>query len=338
MFIHWRNEVDLLVQSTSMDDFPVAGVTTQPKVAAVVLNYREAEDTKNCVLSLRQCGYQNLEIVLVDNASQNGSAEELAGAFPDLPLLIQPTNLGYAGGNNAGIRFALTMDVDYILISNDDVVVTKGFLEPMISMMERDKGIGVVSPKVFYSSSPQEVFAAVGEFNPWLCTGMDKGRNEEACRSATLECDVDYVPGVLLLLKREVFETVGLFDERFFMYFEDVEFSRRVRTRYRMAYTARSVAFHKGGAGKGWRNYSVLYLYYHTRNRIWAFSGEGWLYRLYVLMFTMSNAIVKAVAVSSNCLRDPRKTISQWKALCNGFLDGIIGKENSRGADLSAQR
>jgi GT2 family glycosyltransferase len=334
MCIHWCDEVDLLVQSTSIDDFPVAGAPTEPRVAAVVLNYREVEDTKNCIVSLRECGYQNLKIILVDNASQNGSVEELARAFPDLPLLIQPTNLGYAGGNNAGIRFALTMNVDYILISNDDVVVTKGFLEPMVGMMERDKGIGIVSPKVFYSSSPQEVFAAVGEFNSWFCTGMDKGRDEEACRSTTLECDVNYVPGVLLLARREVFETVGLFDERFFMYFEDVEFSRRVRTRYRMAYTARSVAFHKGGAGKGWINYSELYLYYHTRNRIWAFRSEGWEYRLYVVLFTLSNAIAKAIIVSLNYFSDPRKTMRQWKAVCNGFLDGLGGGKKRDGTAL----
>lgn len=308
--------------------------TRPPRVAAVILNYRGVEDTKKCVLSLQQCGNQNLEIILVDNASGDGGAEQLASTFPDLPLLIQPTNLGYAGGNNAGIRYALRKNVDYILISNDDVVVENRFLDPMLAVMERDTGIGVVSPKVFYASSPQEVFAAVGEFSWWLCTGLDKGRDEEACRSSTLERDVDYVPGVLLLVRREVFETVGLFDERFFMYFEDVEFSRRVRTRYRMVYTARSVAFHKGGAGKGWRNYSELYLYYHTRNRIWAFRDEVWLYRLYVVLFTLSNAIAKAAVISFSYFHSPRKTRRQWKALYSGFLDGVAGQEKSHETSL----
>ncbi len=303
-----------------------------PTVAAVVLNYKAVEDTKACVLSLKRCGYPNLEIILVDNASQDGSAEELARTFPDLPLLIQPANLGYAGGNNAGIRHALGMKADYILITNDDVVVEKGFLDRMVDIMEQDTSVGVVSPKVFRASSPNEVFAAVGEFNWWICTGMDRGRNEEAIRSTTLECDVDYVPGVLLLVRREVFETVGLFDERFFMYFEDVEFSRRVKTRYRMVFTAHAVAFHKGGAGRGWRNYSALYLYYHTRNRIWLFRDEGWLYRLYVVFFTLSNAIAKAIMVSLNYLRSPQQTLRQWNALYHGFLDGLAGQEKSRRA------
>lgn len=304
--------------------------TIQPKVAAVVLNYKAVEDSKNCVRSLKQCGYPNLEIILVDNASQDGSVEELARTFPDLPLIVQSTNLGYAGGNNAGIRHALGMNADYILISNDDVEVEKGFLERMVEIMEADSSVGIVSPKVFRASSRDEVMAAVGEFNWWLCTGTDRGRDQEALHSATLECDVDYVPGVLFLVRREVFETLGLLDERFFMYFEDVEFSRRVKTRYRMVYTARSVAFHKGGAGRGWGNYSALYLYYHTRNRIWVFKDENWLYQFYVVLFTLSNALAKAVAASFNLFRDPGKTLRQWNALYNGFLDGLAGQEKRR--------
>jgi len=302
-------------------------VATRPRVAAIVLNYKAVEDTKNCVLSLQRSGYPNLEIVLVDNASQDGSVDELTRAFPHLPLLVQAKNLGYAGGNNAGIRYALQRETDYVLIANDDVVVQGDFLGPLVSLMERDHGVGVVAPKVLRATPPHEVFAAVGEFSRWRCTSLDRGRNKDLYNSDTVECEVDYVPGVLLLVRREVFETLGLLDERFFMYFEDVEFSRRVNTRYRMMYTARSVALHKGGAGRGWRNYSVLYLYYHTRNRIWLFRDEGALYRFYVVIFTLLNAIAKGVAISLNCFVHPRQMLEQWGALSRGFLDGLAGQK-----------
>jgi GT2 family glycosyltransferase len=302
----------------------------QPRVAVVVLNFKALVDTKNCVLSLMQCGYPNLSIILVDNASQDGSAEELARTFPDLPLLVQSHNLGYAGGNNVGIRYALGTDAEYVLITNDDVTFESGFLEPMIALMEREREVGVVAPKVFRAASAGDVFAAVGEFSWLLCTGLDRGRNKSAYESTTLECDVDYVPGVLLLSRREVFETVGLLDERFFMYFEDVEFSHRVQSQYRMMYTARSVAYHKGGAGRGWRNYSILYLYYHTRNRIWAFRDKSCFYRLYVLLFTMVNVLAKSVFISSNLFRDRRRTLAQWNALMCGFVDGCVPQETNR--------
>lgn len=296
----------------------------KPTVYAVVLNYNGAEDTKKCVRSLQQSGYSTLEIVLVDNASPDSSAEILAKTFSDLPLIRQPTNAGYAAGNNAGIRYALGKNADYILIVNNDVVVEKGFLEPMVALMLRDTGIGVVNAKVFYQSTPYEIFSAVGEFSRWLCTGLNKGRDKTACQSSTLECDVDYICGVLLLVRREVFETVGLLDEQFFMYFEDMEFSRRVRTRYRLAYTARSVAFHKSGGGKGWRTYTELYLYYHTRNRVWAFKDEAWPYKSYVVLFTLANALAKAAVVSLNCVSAPQKMIRQLKALRDGVIDGLV--------------
>ena len=309
---------------TPDDSMPMTN-NQHPFVYAVVLNYNGTEDTRECVSSLQQSGYPRLEIVIVDNASPDGSAEVITRSFPDLPLLRQATNGGYAAGNNAGIRYVLARNADFILVINNDVVVEKGFLEPMVNMLRRDSGIGVVNAKVFYQSAPQEIFSAVGEFSRWLCTGLNKGRDAEACRSTTLECDVDYVCGVLLLIRREVFETIGLLDERFFMYFEDVEFSQRVRTQYRLAYTARSVAFHKSGGGKGWRAYTELYLYYHTRNRLWVFRNETWPYRVYVALFTLATALAKAAIIFLNCVDNPRKMLKQWEALYDGIIDGLIG-------------
>jgi GT2 family glycosyltransferase len=293
----------------------------------VVLNYNGANDTKKCVLSLQDSGYTNLDIVLVDNASPDGSGDILAEAFPDLPLLRQQSNIGYAGGNNAGIRYALGKNANFILIINNDVIVEPGFLQPMVDLLNRDAGIGIVNAKVFYQSAPDHVFSAAGEFSRLLCTGLNKSWNNEICKSSTLECEVDYICGVLFLARREVFETVGLFDERFFMYFEDMEFSHRARTRYRLAYTARSVAFHKSGGGKGWKSYSDLYLYHHTRNRLWAFEDEPVLYRIYVVLFAFMNSLAKATVLSLNLIDSPRNTLRQWQALYKGFVDGIRGRE-----------
>ena len=158
-----------------------------------------------------------------------------------------------------------------------------------------------------------------------MCTGLNVGRDAAGCRSTTLECDVDYVCGVLLLVRREVFETVGLLEESFFMYFEDVEFSRRVLKRYRLAYTARAIAYHMSGGGKGWKSYTELYLYYHTRNRLRVFRKESRTYRAYVAGFTIANAAAKAAVIARNCVSDPAKMLRQWKALWRGLTDGLIG-------------
>jgi GT2 family glycosyltransferase len=295
----------------------------RPSVFAVVLNYNGAEDTRECIYSLQQSSYPNLKIVQVDNASTDGSAEFLARTFPDLPLIRQPTNGGYAAGNNAGIRYALENKADYILIVNHDVIVEPGFLEPMVSMMQREPDIGVVNPKLFYQSNPNEIFSAVSEFSYWRCTGRNIGSNKTACQSPTLECDVSNICGAALLVRRRVFEVVGLFDERFFMYFEDVEFSRRVREQFRLAYTARSVGYHKSGGGKGWRNYTELYLFYHTRNRFLVFNDASWFYKIYVTLFTTVNSVAKSILILHNASHDQEKTRNQLKALWKGWISGL---------------
>ena len=138
------------------------------------------------------------------------------------------------------------------------------------------------------------------------------------------ECEIDYVCGVLLLVRREVFERVGLMDDRFFMYFEDVEFSRRVLTQFRMMYTPRGIAYHKSGGGKGWKSYTELYLYYHTRNRFWVFAGDPLYYRAYVTLFTLANVLAKAGIILMNYAREPEVNKKRLRAVVRGVADGLF--------------
>lgn len=297
-----------------------------PVVVAVVLNYNGADDTRECVRSLRASGYENLELVIVDNASSDGSADILATTIPDIPLIRMPSNGGYAVGNNAGIRYAIERGAEFILIVNNDVIVREGFLHPMVDVMTRDPVIGAVNGKVFYQSDHENVFSAAGDFRWLLCTGRNRGMSAAARRSATLECDVNYVCGVLLLVRRRVFETLGLLREEYFMYFEDIEFSRRVNTHFRMMYTARAVAYHRAGSGQGWTHYTELYLYYHTRNRLWVFRNDPVLYRFYVAGFTILNALLKSMAVLCNLRDDRRLRLRKLAALYEGVVDGLLHK------------
>lgn len=302
---------------------------TKPAIFAIVLNYNGADDTKKCVYSLLQSGYANLHIVLVDNASPDGSGDVLAEAFPKLPLLRQQSNTGYGGGNNAGIRYALQNNADFVLIINNDVIVEQEFLQPMVDVLHRDPGIGVVNGKVFYQSQRDQVFSAAGHFSPLLCAGLNKGGTKRSGRDQNLECDVNYVCGVLLLVRRNVFETIGFFKEEYFMYFEDLEFSRRVSSRFRLRYSPQAVAYHKSGSGRGWSRYRELYLYYYTRNRFWVFKSDPWYYRIYVILFSIANAIGKSLAILLNIMRDRARMWRQLRALWQGIWDGLIGKGNS---------
>ena len=292
-------------------------------VHVVVLNYNGAEDTIACIRSLQSVVDPVLEIVVVDNASTDDSVLRLRGAFPGLTLIESPRNTGYSGGNNLGIRHSLAQGAEYVLVMNNDVTVTPDFLLPMIALFDKDRSIGVATCKVHYQSRPDKVFAGAGRFNWWLCTGMNKGGYIERYFRNGREEIVDFACGVLFLVRREVFEVAGYLDERYFMYFEDVEFSRRVVKHFRMGYTPLGVVFHKSGGGTSIRSYTKLYNYYHTRNRLLTFSEDVRIYRWYVVAFTLANVIVKSAIQLPNGLKGPRNAWEQITALWRGFADGM---------------
>lgn len=300
-----------------------------PAVVAVVLNWNGFADTQKCVASLQQIDYANFEIVIVDNGSTDGSAEKLRQAFPHLKIIRLQKNLGYAAGNNAGIKFALAQGAAYILVINNDVVAEKDFLSPMVELAERMPEIGVVTCKVCYLSNPKQIYAAGGTFSRWLCTGINDLQwqfDDPERNIKDREREISFAPGCLMLIRSVVFERAGLLDERFFLYVEDLEFSRRVGNHFRMIYTPRGKVYHKSGAGTSWASYTPTYLYYHTRNRLWVFRNDALLYRAYVFLFSLMNALAKTLVLWQRKPADSRQRI---RALWRGFRDGVSQSQSS---------
>ncbi len=297
-----------------------------PSVVAVVLTTNEAKDAEKCVRSLLAANYSNLRIIVVDNASTDSGPEILHRQFPDIQIIVRSTNGGYAAGNNTGISAALEQDADYVLVSNSDIIVEKDFLKPMVSIAEQQMSVGLVVGTARYQSHPEQLYYAAGKFSRLLCTGMNTTRKSKILARGEKEVDVDFVNGAAFLARRKVFEELGLLDEKFFLYFDDLEFSRRYGSRFRLVYTPKSVAYHKSGGGKGWRNYTENYLYYHTRNRFWVFHNEVLLYRMYVAVYAVLNAVAKSVIISTNILNDSQKTMMQLCALWRGIRDGLLMK------------
>jgi Predicted glycosyltransferases len=291
-------------------------------VAAIVLHYNAFDDTKECIDSLIAAGFSQRAIYLVDNGSPDHSGEALRSAFSGVRFHRCVRNLGYAAGNNYGLRAALADGFSFLLIVNNDIVVQPGFLQPLLDILQSDDRCGAVTGKVLYRDSPSVINAAGGRFSKTLCTGvnlrigeLDSGRLEQS--------EIDFVPGMLMLLKREVVERVGFMDERFFLYFEDLEYSLRIMKYYKMSYTSRSVVFHKSGGGKRGKSYSEAYLYYYTRNRIWFFHQSAFPYRAYVLFFSLVSCLHKSIVVVMGTSHDNidvriRKLVILWKGLFAG--------------------
>ena len=306
----------------------------QPRVVAVVLNWNGWEDTIKCIGSLQKVDYPSLTTIIVDNNSSDGSADKISEQFPSLTLLRQHLNGGYAAGNNAGIRFALDNGAAYVLILNNDTVVDPGFLAPLVAASERMPDVGVVTGRVQYLSHPEQLFSGAGKISRLLCTGMNKGGLFPSSQRSAEERGIDYVCGVMLLVKRSVFEHCGLLDEKYFMYFEDLEFSLRISRRFKIRYIPQSVIYHRSGGGKGWRTYSEKYLYFHTRNRFMVFQEESTLYRMYVALFSAILCVAKSIVIMQNIPGEPVRARRQLVALWKGFGDGLLLFLHRRSGDV----
>lgn len=290
------------------------------KVGAVVLNWNGPDDTIKCVHSLRESGYPELDVVVVDNASTDDSLARFAGEIPNERVIACASNGGYAAGNNAGIKEALARGAEYVLVINNDVLVTKGFLEPMLAEAVSDAGVGIVTCDARFQSDPSRTYPTGGRISLLRAAGVKLSRRDRGRRAV-----VDFVSGCILLVRREVFEKVGLFDERFFMYAEDVEFSRRAGAAFRFVYTPNAVVYHRSGGGDRWSKQTPTYLYYMSRNRFIVFRDEPAAYRIYLALMVLGVAVAKSVSIAAGKLATPSsgQVREQLSALWGGWIAGL---------------
>ena len=198
-------------------------------VVAVVLNYRRADDTADCVRSLRRSEGLKPEIIVVDNGSNDGSADRIAGAFSDVQdvqIVRNPSNLGYAGGNNVGIGEALKRGAEYVLVMNNDCTVAPDAVGKMVGVA-RARGADIISPKVYDFFNPGVIQYAGYRNVHLLAQGLPIGEGERDKGQYERETELNAAPGCAMLLSKRLLESVGLFDERFFAYSEELDLCRR---------------------------------------------------------------------------------------------------------------
>lgn len=202
---------------------------TAPLIWCVVLSWNGREMTLACLKSLQLSHYGRMRIVVVDNASTDGSAEAVRSAFPDIPLIENSENLRWAGGNNVGIRYALEQGADYILLLNNDIEVD-GEMIPRLAQAAIDlPEAGLLAPKIYYAAQPDVIWFAGGGMSLWRGQFWHDGLRKKDVGQFEEARDVDYITGCAMLIRRAVVEQIGELDERFYLYGEDVDYSLRAR-------------------------------------------------------------------------------------------------------------
>ena len=252
-----------------------------PCVATVILNWNNAPDTLACLESVSELRYPNYSVLVVDNGSTDDSVAQISQQFPGIEVLETGVNLGYAGGNNVGIRHALQQGPDYICVLNNDTIVASSFLQALVDEAENSADVGMVGPKMYFFEPPDMVFAA-GSIIDWktgsvVHRGIWQRESEVSPLYVSAPEDVDFIVGCCVLVKREVVERIGLLDPRYYLNFEDVDWCVRARKAgYRVRYTPEAVLWHKVSASLG--QASPRNTYYMTRNALLFFWTHlsGW--------------------------------------------------------------
>lgn len=269
--------------------------TSYPLVTVITVNYNQSEVTAEFLRTLYKISYPNFEVIVVDNASPNDNPERLLQEFPQIQLIKSERNLGFAGGNNLGVRKAKG---EYLLFINNDTEVPENFLEPLVERASQEPEIGMVSPKIkFFYENNLVQYAGFSKMNPYTIRNHSIGYYQKDGEEYDSPGFTHAAHGAAMLVPRRVIQEVGMMTEVYFLYYEEHDWAEMIkRAGYKIAYEPRSVVLHKESVSTG--KDSPFKTYYLTRNRLlFARRNYRGMQRIISVMFQVLVSFPKNVLV-----------------------------------------
>ena len=229
-------------------------------VSIIVLNYNAGQLLLNCIDSLKKSTYSNLEIIVVDNISSDGSQTKCKEEFPNIKLIQNEKNLGYCGGNNIGIKEAKG---DYIVILNPDTIVEPNCIEELVSAQNKF-GDGLYQPKIL-SLNEENIVQSTGNMLHIFGFGFARDKGKKDVNDIVEIQKIGYASGTCLFTTRKVIEKIGLLDEFLFLYHDDLDLGwRAAQIGINSYYVPKSKIFHVESYSLKW---SAKKFYWLERNR-----------------------------------------------------------------------
>ena len=262
-------------------------MTILPKVSIVILTTNALAMTKEQLLDVARLDTKGIkaECLVVDNGSKDGTEEEIKKyGLPnmDYKFIQSGSNLGFAGGNNVGIKDAVKRGFDYVILMNNDLILPKDLVTKMIGFMEQNTEVGLSSPKMYFApgyefhkdrykeSELGKVFWYAGGVVDWgNVYSSHRGVDEVDHGQYDVTVKTDFANGACMVIRSEVFKKIGYLDDSFFLYWEDADFSQRaIRAGYKVKYFPKTCIWHKvsastGGSGSPSNDYFLI------RNRLY---------------------------------------------------------------------
>ncbi len=230
-------------------------------IAVILVNYNNDDLTEDCIKSIYQCD-DRPTIILVDNSSKVFDVERFS-KYQDVVIIKSKENLGFAGGNNLGIRYALKNGFDYICILNNDTVIDNSIFKELLKCAS---STCIAVPKMYYYSDKNKIWFAGGYYNRFKGEAFHIGLNEIDHGQYDEIRDISFASGCCMMIHKSIIKTIGMLSEEYFMYYEDVDYCLKCqRAGIRIRYVPTAKLWHRIGSTAGTK--SVLSSYYRTRNR-----------------------------------------------------------------------
>ena len=291
-----------------------------PPVTIIIVAWNQLEKTLACLETVVALEYPDFRVLLVDNGSEPPLAGAVSVRFPSVETLRLPANLGFAGGYNAGLRRGLESDSRHFLLLNNDTLLEPDVLAKLAAEIERAPDIGLVTAKIYYAADPRRIWTTGANFDIFLDL-KDSGAGQSDVGQWDEPRDVDFAPFCALLVRREVIERVGLLDEEFFLYYEDMDYCRRARAAgWRVRYCATARVLHDVSASSGGRDSPM--------ERYWMAQSSGRYFRkhgrgprlLLIIPFRLLSAVKMTARLLAAGKRDALR--AYWRGLLIGWRTG----------------
>lgn len=301
-------------------------------VAIILLSYGRAHDTIECIQTIERSTFTDYDIIVVDNASPDGAADSVMSACPRITLFRNERNLGFAEGNNVGIRAALERKAQYILILNNDTVVEPDMLGRLVKAAGAHSGVGAVGAKILYADAPATIWYAGGSLHLQSATAAHHGIGLQNTSAFDQPAACTFITGCAMLVPAKVWRRVGLFDAAFFAYLEDADFCHRVRKAgFTLWYEPSAVLYHKVSSTTTWD--SPAYTYLNLRNKILFLRKHclpwAWLAGIPGTVYYILRQASRAVLL--------KRSRPALKAVVFGLMDGLSSAGVRHGAGRMAE-
>jgi GT2 family glycosyltransferase len=312
----------------------VVGEGAAVHVAIVILNWNRRDDTLACLASLRGLRWERWSAIVVDNGSSDGTAAAVRERYPEAEVIECGENLGFAEGNNVGVRRALESDADYVFLLNNDTIVEPTLLQALVGEAEKRPDAGALCPLIYYDEGRDLIWYAGAMFDPRRGRNRrhfgyrenDSGRYHEVR-------EITHATGAAMLVPRRVVEEVGILDPDLFLQVEDVDWSLRIAAAgYRIFFVPSGRVWHRVSVSSGGEHVPCT-AYYVTRNTLEVARRHAPLTGLRALR---REAVTLAVQIGH--ARRARRPLANARAAVEGWRDFRAGRLGPRRRSADARQ